>query len=138
MARARGSVMADPRANASIAEIIRGAIEEAKDWLKAEFALARAQLSESLGNYANALIAWGSAALLVLLALVFLGFGFVLLLAPYVGDTAAVFIVGLALLVAAAAAFLYGRAQFQRANAVPSRIARALSQDDAVDRRADP
>jgi hypothetical protein len=132
----RGDTMADPRASESISDLIREAIGEAKDWLRAEVALARAQASQSLGEFAGAAIAWALAALFALLALVYLGFALVLLLSPYIGDAAAAAAVGMGLLVAAVAAFLYGRAKYLRARIVPPRLAQLLAEDNSSNRRA--
>src|ERR671925_2009118 len=114
MIRPRGDMMSDPRAGESIADLIREAIGEAKDWLKAEVELARAEFTKTLGDYASAGVAWGLAALLALLGLVYLALALVILLSPYLGDSGAAAAVGLILLAAAAAAFLYGRAKFLR------------------------
>ena len=68
----------------------------------------------------------------------YLGFALVLLLSPYIGNVAAALAVGLAMFVAAVAAFLYGRARFLSARIVPPRLARLLSQDSPVKRKAEP
>jgi Putative Actinobacterial Holin-X, holin superfamily III len=136
--RQPGDIMADPRAGESISDLIREAIGEVKDWVRAEIELARAQVLNAVGEYAAAAVAWVLAALFALLALIYLGFALVLLLSPYIGNVAAALAVGLAMLVAAVAAFLYGRARFLSARIVPPRLARLLSQDNPVKRKAEP
>jgi hypothetical protein len=131
-------MMADRRPSESITDLIREAIQEAKDWLIAEVALARAQISKTLGEYASAAIAWALAALFALLALIYLGLALVLVLTPYIGEIGAAAAVGSALLVAAAAAFLYGRAKFLRAKSLQPRMGQILAQGKSGKRRADP
>jgi hypothetical protein len=130
--------MADPRARESISDLVREAIQDAKEWFRAEIALIRAQIFEALGEYATAAIAWVVAAIFALLALIYLGLALVLLLRPYLGDAGAAFVVGLALLIIAAGAFLYGRAKFLSAKIVPPRISQTLSDSSGPERGAEP
>jgi hypothetical protein len=135
---ARGDTMADPRANESLADLIRDAIGEAKDWLRAEIKLVRQQFVEALGAYASAAIAGALAAVFALLALVYLGFALALVLSPYLGDAGAALAVGLLLLCAALGAFLYGRAKFLRARIVPPRLTQARAERNPAKRKAEP
>jgi hypothetical protein len=137
MSRTRGDIMAEPRANESLAELIRDAIGDAKDWLRAEIALIRAQFIEALGSYAGAAIAWAAAGVLALLALVYLGFALALALTPYLGDAGAALAVGLIFLCAAVAAFFYGRTKFRQAKIVPPRLSEALTDSAPASRKAD-
>jgi hypothetical protein len=119
MARARGEAMAGP----SIPDLIREAIDETRDWLKAEIALLRAQILDTLEGYATAALAAVVAVVLALTAFIYLAYAVVLLLTPYLGAPGAAAVVGGALLLAAVAASLYGRARFMRTRIVPARIA---------------
>jgi len=128
--RESGFIMASPRDTESIPGLIREAIEEARGWIKSEIALARAQIAKAAGDYASAAVAWGVAAVLVVLGLVYLGFALILLLSPYLGPAASAAVVAFGMLIAALAAFLYGRAKFLQARLVPRRLERALSTAD--------
>jgi len=128
--RESGFIMESPRDTESIPGLIREAIEEARDWVKSEIALARAQIAKAAGEYASAAVAWGIAAVLVVLGIVYLGFALILLLSPYLGAAGAAAFVALGMLIGALAAFLYGRAKFLRARVVPRRLERALSTAD--------
>jgi hypothetical protein len=119
-------IMESPRDTESIPGLIREAIEEGREWIRSEIALARAQVAKAAGDYASAAIAWVLAAVFVLLGLVYLGFALILFLSPYLGPAAAAAVVAFGMLIAALAAFLYGRAKFLRAKLVPPRLERAL------------
>jgi hypothetical protein len=127
--RLHGNIMADPPVGEGIPELIREAIREARDWLSAEIEVARAQIVEAVGNYASAAIACAMAALLAFLGLIYLGFALILVLSDYVGAPAAALTVGGILLIAALAAFFYGRAKFRTARIVPRRLIELLGQE---------
>src|SRR5205085_4934198 len=118
--RAHGDIMAGPGAREGIADLLREAIRDAREWFKAEIDLVRAQVLTAVGQYATAAVAWVAAAILALLALIYLGFAAVLVLSPYLGEAGAALAVGLILLAAAIGAFFYGRAKFLNANIIPS------------------
>jgi len=110
-----GRIMTEtPRDPDSIPGLVRDAIEDAREWVKSEIALARAEIVKTAEDYATVAVAWAIAAVLVLLGLVYLGFAVILLLSPYLGAAAAAAVVASAMLLAALAAFLYGRAKFMR------------------------
>jgi len=133
---AHGLMTETPRNPDSIPGLIRDAIEDAREWVKSEIALARAEVVKAAEDYAAVAVAWAVAAVLVLLGLVYLGFAVILLLSPYLGAAGAAAVVALAMLLAALAAFLYGRAKFLRARPVPARLERAL-QPSHLRRRGD-
>ena len=120
--------MAGPRTRPNIPDLVREAIADARDWLKAEIELVRAQISDAAGKYAAAAIAMALAAVLVLVGLIYVTFAIMLLLVPYLGNGGAALAVGGALLIAAFAAGLYARAMYQRAKFVPPHISQALSE----------
>jgi hypothetical protein len=123
---------------ASIPALIREVIDETRDWLKAEIALLRAQVSDTLARYAAAVFAWMLAAVLTLTALIYLTHAAMLLLSSFIGETGAALAVGSTLLGAAVVACLYGRAKFLHAGIVPVRIAQALGEDAPGKKRAAP
>ena len=123
-------VMESRRDTETIPGLIREAIEEAREWIKSEIALARAQIAKGAGDYASAGVAWAIAGVLVLLGLGYLGFALILLLSPYFGPAAAAALVAFGMFLAALAAFLFGRAKFMRAKLVTPRLERALGTAD--------
>lgn len=130
--------MVDRSAGEGIPELIREAIREAREWLSAEFEVARAQIVEAVGNYASAAIACATAALLAFLGLIYVGFALILVLSSYMGAPAAALTVGGGLLVAALAAFFYGRAKFQTARIVPRRLIELLGEERSRHNRREP
>ena len=132
MTHAYRDTMASPRTRQSIPDLVREAIADARDWLKAEIELVRAQISDAVGKYANAAIAFGLAAILALVGLIFIILAIMLVLAPYLGNIGAALAVGGGLLIAALAATLYARAIYQQAKLVPPHISRALAEHDSA------
>jgi hypothetical protein len=122
--------MAGPVARVGIPDLIREAIDETRDWIKAEIALLRSQVSDTLAKYAIAALAWVLAAVLALIAFFYLAYAVMLLLSPYIGEVFAALAVGSTLLAAAVVASFYGRAKFLSARVMPGWIAQALAEGD--------
>jgi hypothetical protein len=121
VAKGRSKPMAGPLTTASIPDLIREAIGETRDWVKAEIALLHARVSATLAKYAIAVFACMLAAILALIAFIYLAYAVMLLLRPYLGEAGAAFAAGGTLLVAAVIACVCGRAKFLAAGTVPAR-----------------
>jgi len=119
--------MAEPRTNESIPGLIREAIGEAVDWLKAEVALFRAQAKDAAEKYMFAAVACVSALVFALLAVSYLLYAAMLALIPYLGPIGAPLAIAAALLVTAVGLGLYGRSLILRARVLPPRVSRALA-----------
>jgi Putative Actinobacterial Holin-X, holin superfamily III len=115
--------MAGPVTGTSLPDLIREAIGETRDWVKAEIALLHARVSAALAKYAIAAFACMLAAMLTLIAFIYLAYAVMLLLRPYLGEAGAALAAGGTLLVAAVVAWLFGRAKFLGARTVPARMA---------------
>ena len=82
MARARGTATADPPASESIPDLIREAIADATDWLKAEVALVRAQASRRRAQICHRRGGLRVGAVFALLAVSYLLYAAMLALGP--------------------------------------------------------
>jgi len=121
--------MAEPRTNESIPGLIRDAIAEAADWLKAEVALFRAQAKYAAEKYMFAAAACVSALVFALLAVSYLLYAVMLALVPYLGPIGAPLAIAAVLLVIAAGLGLYGRSLIMQARILPPRVSRALAEN---------
>jgi hypothetical protein len=128
MVHVYGDAMAGARKRESIPDLVREAISDGRDWLKAEIDLFRAQLSDAAGKYTNAAIALAVAAILGFAGLMYLALAAMLTLAPYLGNAGSALVVGGALIVIALAASLYARMMYRRARVVPPRVMQALAE----------
>jgi hypothetical protein len=120
--------MAAARKRESIPDLVREAISDTRDWLKAEIELFRAQISDATGKYATTAIALAFAAILALVGLIYLAYATMLVLTPYFGNSGAALAVGGVLVIGAFIVSLYARATYRRAKFVPPRISKALAE----------
>ena len=109
---------ADPTLAGALLELVN----DAKAWMAAEVELIKAQLQESSSKVQSAAIAVVLAVVIALAGIIVLGHTLVFVLAPYFGPALAGFTIAGALIVIAAALFMYVRSQLDLSKLVPDRL----------------
>ena len=112
--------MAEPDTN-SIPALIRGLLEDTRDLIREEIALARAEIRDQIANAQTVAVAFGSAALAALLAgvLFCIALGGAIAKIFDLSAWAGYAIVGVLLVIAALVLFLYGQFRLARVRAIP-------------------
>ncbi len=112
--------MAEPDNN-SIPALIRGLLEDTRDLIREEIALARAEIRDQIANAQTVAVAVGSAALAALLAgvLFCIALGGAIAKIFDLSAWAGYAIVGVLLVIAALVLFLYGQFRLARVRALP-------------------
>lgn len=112
--------MAEPDNN-SIPALIRGLLEDTRDLIREEVALARAEIRDQIANAQTVAVAFGSAALAALLAgvLFCIALGGAIAKIFDLSAWAGYAIVGVLLVIAALVLFLYGQFRLARVRALP-------------------
>jgi hypothetical protein len=112
--------MAEPDNN-SIPALIRGLLEDTRDLIREEIALARAEIRDQIANAQTVAVAFGSAALAALLAgvLFCIALGGAIAKIFDLSAWAGYAIVGVLLVIAALVLFLYGQFRLARVRALP-------------------
>src|SRR4051794_28302399 len=117
----------------NIPKLVGEALHEANDLARKEFALFRTEMSENVRTIAMGLVMVIAAAVVSILALIWLTQALVDWLATKVDSHAlAALIVGGALAVVAIILGLYGRSAMSKTSLAPTRTARSLQQDKDV------
>lgn len=109
-------------ANPTLAGALLELVNDAKAWMAAEVELIKAQLQESSSKVQSAAIAVVLAVVIALAGIIVLGHTLVFVLAPYFGPALAGFTIAGALIVIAAALFMYVRSQLDLSKLVPDRL----------------
>ena len=112
--------MAEPDNN-SIPALIRGLLEDTRDLIREEIALARAEIRDQIANAQTVAVAFGSAALAALLAgvLFCIALGGAIAKIFDLSAWAGYAIVAVLLVIAALVLFLYGQFRLARVRALP-------------------
>jgi len=117
----------------SIQRLLADALRESADLARKEMALFRTEMSDNVRTIAMGLVMVIAAAVVSILALIWLTQALVDWLATKVGSHAlAALIVGGALAVVAIALGLYGRSAMSKTSLAPTRTARSLQRDKDV------